>query len=34
MHFDPSQGHKMNIAIERAIIRYKFDSCKEIKGNF
>ena len=34
VHFDPSQGHKMNIAIDRAIIRYKFDSCKEVKGSF
>ena len=34
MHFDPSQGHKMNIAIDRVIIHYKFDSCKEIKGSF
>ena len=34
MHFDPSQGHKMNIAKDRVIVRYKFDSCKEIKGSF
>ena len=34
VHFDPSQGHKLNIAVHHTIIRYKFDTSEEITGNF